>query len=379
MAEEDTGSNFAAKAPPNAIRRSKERKKSQDAQPPNSRAVPESIAKRFVQVDNKYYFPDGVRAFTDRGNRLTTFSENTEVVRSLVGIARARGWDEITVRGTERFRQEAWTAGRAAGLDVRGYRPSELQQAQMNRQAGGPKTPGESEPPGPTGQDTDSISRGGGHKASVPRSARGSNADREGLVLGTLLEQGRAPFQHDPHAAMSYFVKIETEHGARVIWGVDLERAVRESLSKPQVGDQIGLRSLRKDAVTVNTVTRDENGQITREQKLTRHRNRWIVEKKEFFDARAEAARGVRDPTVKPQEAVRRSPELVGTYLTMHAAEIAAKRFRNVQDRALFVAAVRAKLADSLARGEALPAVRLQELAKTRTPDPQEREPGPSR
>ena len=39
-----------------------------------------------------------------------TASENTEVVRSLVEIARARGWTEVTVRGTERFRKEAWTA-----------------------------------------------------------------------------------------------------------------------------------------------------------------------------------------------------------------------------------------------------------------------------
>ncbi len=49
-------------------------------------AVPEEVRKRFVQVRNHYYFPDGTRAFTDRGHRLTTPSENTEVVRSLVAI-----------------------------------------------------------------------------------------------------------------------------------------------------------------------------------------------------------------------------------------------------------------------------------------------------
>src|ERR1700731_3048282 len=49
------------------------------AQDPRSRAVPEHIAKRFVKVDERYYFPDGAHAFTDRGSRLTTKSENTEV------------------------------------------------------------------------------------------------------------------------------------------------------------------------------------------------------------------------------------------------------------------------------------------------------------
>src|SRR6266850_2540818 len=68
--------------------------------------VPQAVRERFVQVRNHYYFPDGTRAFTDRGNRLTTPSENTEVIRSLVGIAQARGWHDLNVRGTERFRRE---------------------------------------------------------------------------------------------------------------------------------------------------------------------------------------------------------------------------------------------------------------------------------
>ena len=41
--------------------------------------VPDHVRRRFVQVGRKYYFPDGARAFTDRGRRLTTPSENTEV------------------------------------------------------------------------------------------------------------------------------------------------------------------------------------------------------------------------------------------------------------------------------------------------------------
>src|SRR5438552_1852486 len=86
-----------------------------------TRAVPEPIAKRFIRVKNRYYFPDGTRAFTDRGNRLTTLSENTEVVRSLVGIAQARGWHDLHVRGTERFRREVWFAAAVVGLKVEGY------------------------------------------------------------------------------------------------------------------------------------------------------------------------------------------------------------------------------------------------------------------
>ena len=60
-------------------------------------------------------------------------SENTQVVHSLIEIAHSRGWTEVSVTGTERFRQEAWRQARIAGLAVRGYRPSEVEQAQLIR------------------------------------------------------------------------------------------------------------------------------------------------------------------------------------------------------------------------------------------------------
>jgi hypothetical protein len=57
--------------------------------------VPPEIERRFVRVGREFYFPDGARAFSDRGRKLTTPSENTEVIRSLIEIARARGWQSL--------------------------------------------------------------------------------------------------------------------------------------------------------------------------------------------------------------------------------------------------------------------------------------------
>ena len=346
------------------------------SKPAASRAVPEPIAKRFIQVKNKYYFPDGARAFTDRGNRLTTPSENTEVVRSLIGIAQARGWHDITVRGTERFRQEAWIQASLVGLHVRGYRPSEIEESRLARSRG--REQGADGPP--PGGDPDSIVRGAVGEAFSVRPRRGaSRSDRDSLLTGQLLEHGRAPYKHDPKAAMSYFVKLKTARGEQLVWGVDLERAIKESLTAPEHGDEVGLRSVRRDTVKVRTSLRDEAGHITGEGQVEKVRNRWVIEKLEFFEIRAAAARTVVDPTVKAKQAVRQHPELVGTYLTVHAAEIVAKRFRDPLDRARFVASVRAALADSVARGEPLPAVRLRDRAKVRTPDPREREPEAAR
>ena len=335
-----------------------------DATTEPHRYVPEHIRKRFVQVGRHYHFPDGTRAFTDRGGRLTTPSENTEVIRSLVTIAEARGWSEITVRGTERFRKEAWLAARLAGLTVRGYRPTAFEESRLarllNRERAESVTVPSENPPGP--RIRPQSPEGGG----TPTDAKPERRQRhEGLLTGTLIDQGRATYRHDPREPMSYFVTIETARGDRTIWGVDLERALRESLTRPEVGDEVGLRAVRQEAVTVRTPERDAAGKVIAEKDLTTHRNRWIVEKGEFFEARAAAARVLRDRTIEPKQAVKRHPELIGTYLQLRAAQLAARRFRDPQDRERFVSQVRSALADGVARGEPLAPVRLRE----RTPE----------
>jgi hypothetical protein len=317
-----------------------------------SDSVPDEVKRRFVEVRNKYYFPDGARAFTDRGTRLTTPSENTEVVKSLVEIARARGWTEVTARGTERFRQQAWTAARLAGIEVRGYNATEFERDDLGRtlkrRADRAQVNNVERDPGPQGF-----------------SAGARNDERASLIVGTLVGQGRATYRHDPKEAMSYFVKLKFSRGERTVWGVDLERAYRESVTQPKVGDEVALRAVRAESVKVKA--RDQNGNPTSEEIETR-RNRWVFEKREFFVERAQAARTIRDSAIRPQAGVKSHPELVGTYLQVHAAELAAKRIRDPDDQKRFVQLVRGKLADSIARGEPLPAVRLKDPQVKREP-----------
>jgi hypothetical protein len=163
---------------------------------------------------------------------------------------------------------------------------------------------------------------------------------------------------------MSYFIRLETDDGEREIWGVDLHRALKESLTRPQIGDEVGLRAVRRDTVTLREARRDEDGQIVGNRPLTTHRNRWIVEQREFFAERAHAARVVRDPSVAPKAAVQEHPELAGTFLKIRASELAAQAIRDPEDRQRFVATVRRALADEIARGEPLTPVRLNERAE---------------
>jgi hypothetical protein len=324
------------------------------------RLIPDHIRKRFVQVGHRYYFSDGAYAFTDRGARLVTPSENTEVVKSLIGIAEARGWQEITVTGTERFRKEAWGAATAAGLKVRGYSPTEFERAhlarRLAREAAAAPAVEEPSPDAATGRSADNR-----HGRDRPK----------GPITGRLIDHGVAAYRHDPHEPISYFVKIETPQGEREIWGVDLKRALKESLTQPKIGDEIALRAVRRETVTVRETERDSEGKVVGQKPLGVHRNRWIVETREFLAERAAASRTLLDASVDPKQAARRHPELVGTYLQMHAAQIAARQFRDPQDREKFVSLVRTTLADAVARGEPLPPVRLKEKAPALTPAPE--------
>ena len=359
----------------------------------HSHLVPEEIKQRFVQVGNKYHFPDGGRAFTDHGNRLTSPSENSEVIKSLISIAQARGWSDVTVSGTDRFKKEAWFAARVAGLDVRGYSPTEFENGRLIRalarsQAPAPAT----QPADPSAPTSSSVSRTERAPAkSRSEDSRGlareaTHEKRRTLHVGRLVDHGEARYLHDSRNDVSYYVRIETPEGERDIWGIDLHRALNKGLTRPQIGDEIGLRALRQDAVKVSRREYDAEGRVVGEKELGAQRNAWIVEKRDFFQERARAARVLRDPGVDRQVAVKQHPELVGTYLQLHAAELAAKTLRNPEDQRRFVESVRTALADSVARGEPLATVPLKEPAAQRpvpraqsAPAAPEREAAPTR
>lgn len=98
-----------------------------------STAVPESVSKRFLKVDSDYFFPDRSPAFVDHGAKLATRGEHPEVVRALIEIAKERGWDRVTVKGSEAFRRAAWIEAAKNGMQVAGYKPTELDLAQLKQ------------------------------------------------------------------------------------------------------------------------------------------------------------------------------------------------------------------------------------------------------
>jgi hypothetical protein len=318
--------------------------------------LPERLRERYVQVGRRLHFQDGDLALHVRQTRTTVHSQNPEVLRDALEIERDRaGGAPLRVRGSAAFRAAVWTQAQLMGIDVRGYRPSALERAQLartiaaeqrrGREIAGGRAPEDPEPAVPT----PSATAGPRH---VPERERGT-PDEGRLYRGVLREHGAAHYQQDPKEAMSYYVKLDTRHGQQVIWGKDFERAIKESLSGVKPGDPVTIQHAGERTVTVPRRHQDAHGNFVREEEVTAYRNRWIVETRDFLRQREAVSRVVRDPNIPVEEAIKTHPHLVGTYMELHAAKLAARElYPHEEDRAKFVARVRNHLADEIARGE---------------------------
>jgi putative DNA primase/helicase len=341
------------------------------------RAVPEHISARYVKVGNEYHFPSGDLAFADRGKRLSTRLENTEVIRDLVTIAKERGWSEIAITGTQRFRKEAWQQAKLSGLAVRGYRPSDLERAQLARLIARERDPGSNTP------STEYSAPSERSATSVPAAEETVRSEIHHVVqapdrvhAGQLIDHGAANYRHDARADLSYFVKIDTPDGEHTLWGKDLERALGQSLSRAKPGDEVVVRQLGSKPVTVIRPVRDEEGRIVNRTQVQTHLNRWSVERADFLQDRAQSAKIVRDPSIDARTASAKRPELAGTYTELQAAKLIAQElFTHPADRERFITRVREAIADEIERGEPLSAPRVRNRTRDlsqyppRTPD----------
>lgn len=102
--------------------------------------VPETLRRRYY-VDGRggaglsFYADATVKApsFRDGGRRLVCARNDPNAIRDMTAIARHRGWTIVVAKGEAGFRREAWLAGRAIGLEVRGYRPTERDVQELDR------------------------------------------------------------------------------------------------------------------------------------------------------------------------------------------------------------------------------------------------------
>ena len=318
-------------------------------QPPSpasasNRIVPDAVSRRFLRIDDRYFFPDRTLAFVDTGTRLKVRTHNLEVVHSIVAIMQARGWQTVALKGTHEFRQKVWHEATLQGIGVRGYEPSAVEMQQLQRALN---------------RDQAIHQRRAapdGRPAPGPPSTEERRAPRGGLrppTVGVLLAHAAAPYQFDPMQRMSYYARIQTEVGERTLWGADLERAMVESRSGVRVGDEVVLSQRGARPVTVRVPDRNAEGALVGDKKHIAQRMTWRVEKTEYIESLDRKAALLRNGAVAADAVLSQYPDLAGAVAGMRLAEQFAQRLTpRADDQARVVHAIRSRIADAIAQGQ---------------------------
>lgn len=289
------------------------RRDSADAQPANENQperfsvergdVPDAIKRRYFAEEPQFspevrFFTDARNeqpAFRDAGGKLTARDSNPDIVRDLVAIAEHRGWKSIEVRGEDDFRRAVWLEAKVAGLEVRGYKPTERDLQELARKLDA-RDVNSVAPAKDMNRDTGPAAPADSPVRAADGPDKPGRVDYDKGVTGRLLESGEAPYKHRSGQELTPFVRVEQENGRQIeVWGVGLPAALQRSGA--QIGDEITLRRDGVERVSRTFEVRDKaSGEITLQQREV-PRNRWTIEAERFRGASpAEAAR---DPTLR--------------------------------------------------------------------------------
>jgi putative DNA primase/helicase len=244
----------------------------------------------------------------------------------MVQLAEAKGWQSVRLRGSEEFRREAWLQASLKGIEAKGYAPRDVdiqKLAEMQRELGttvpaarniverhAERSTGTSAgntgvnrtPVAPAeGVDRTSVVdepqrsltpaqrsvletvqaawRKNGASEREIETAAAATVERfqnQRIYVGKVIDRGEAPFEQDPRNERSFYLKLETPKGEKVVWGVDLKRALRESGIKE--GDDVVVANQGRQPVQVTVRDRDASGKVIGTSALTTNRNTWRVE-----------------------------------------------------------------------------------------------------
>jgi hypothetical protein len=270
-------------------------------------------------------------AFVDAGKALSTERDDKATIRAMVEVATAKNWKEITVSGTDNFRQNAWLEASLSGIKVRGYEPreadkqilAELQQRakpanvitavehehkrDQPRESGRP--PAE---PAPQRKHIDGDALTTHEKTVLDVSVRSMLESKqfqdqvtdpearerfaeatfreleaklrgERVYVGEIVEHGKAPYQFNKDNDDSYYVTLKTRTGEQVIWGKGLAEAMQER----SAGEQVVLQNIGKRDVTVLERVRDAQGHIVNTRPKESQLNTWKSELLSRFSEKA--------------------------------------------------------------------------------------------
>lgn len=269
----------------------------------------------------------GEVAFVDQGKTLSTQRDDKETVRNMIEVAKAKGWDQVTLNGTDEFKRAAWLEAKLSGLEVKGYEPREadikilqdLQAKSQNAsnsiqvQSTSNEAPNRELPKEPIThaqrQQTkhhDPEFQSPSEKELLENARRFVSAKHgeefakqtvqelterlrnQRTYAGILVDHGHANYQFNPDKDRSYFVVLKTPNGEQTVWGKELEKAITHG--DVQKGENIVLSQTGKEPVVVDAKVFDKSGQFTGQKEVkSTQKNTWVAETMEKFADRGQS------------------------------------------------------------------------------------------
>lgn len=91
---------------------------------------PQSLAERYFASD-EYYFDTQTQTsiFLDKGDKLSSARSDRQTIADMLEVAKAKGWDNITLKGTNEFKRQAFLEAESQGISTTGYTPTKEDQA----------------------------------------------------------------------------------------------------------------------------------------------------------------------------------------------------------------------------------------------------------
>ncbi|SQP07557.1 DUF5710 domain-containing protein [Escherichia coli] len=259
-------------------------------------------------------FLDGKHVFTDFVTHLTMASQEASrddravLAALLTAQSHCQLKGEIELTGSDEFKQRAITLIATYDLKLKLKNPEQvemLNQARARLQSE-PVPGAEAEPLSP---DANHIlwQERSANVASAPQQSalpldilptrmettlprNASHKEASSGITGQLLAFGPAHYNFDKQKDRSYYAHLRTRHGERLVWGIGLQEAIRNSGLK--TGDMATLTMLGKKPVTVQVKKLGDDG-----KPLQNEHGGWIYEEKEVTRNQWEARPAV-DPYV---------------------------------------------------------------------------------
>lgn len=197
--------------------------------------VPANIQSRYIQTNSRLLghlnYSDinnhQTVVFQDKGNKLSTPKNDAQTISDMLDVAQAKNWGSIKISGSAEFKRQMWLEANLRGIATSGYKPSKEDLALLANQR--------------ENRSRNSIE----HQPLAPEPNKPAQEAPSKELGARLVAHGKDHYNHNPDKGMSYFVLLEKDGKQWERWGMDLERAMKESGA--QVGDKVELTDKGKD------------------------------------------------------------------------------------------------------------------------------------